>query len=46
MNAQPAIGLKVGDVHPDFALTDLKGRSVRLGDYRGKHLLIFMWASW
>ena len=46
MNAEAAIGLKVGDIHPDFSLSDLDGRPVRLTDYRGRHLLIFMWASW
>ena len=45
MNAQPA-GINPGDRHPDFVLPDLEGHQVRLSDYRGKNLLIFMWASW
>jgi peroxiredoxin len=46
MNAQPTDGIHVGDRHPEFALPDLDGHSVRLSDYQGKNLLIFMWASW
>ena len=38
--------LRVGDRLPPIALPDLQGRSIRLHDYRGKRLLIFMWASW
>ena len=46
MTAQAAEGTQLGDIHPDIALPDLGGQLVRLADYRGKHLLIFMWASW
>ncbi len=46
MNAQSAVGTQLVQIHPNFLLPDLEGRPVRLGDYRGKHLLIFMWASW
>ena len=38
--------LKVGDHAPDFTLSDQNGHTVHLADYRGKNLLIFMWASW
>lgn len=31
---------------PAFSLKDLKGRSVRLGDFKGKVLLINFWATW
>jgi cytochrome c biogenesis protein CcmG/thiol:disulfide interchange protein DsbE len=30
----------------DFALTDLNGNKVRLGDFRGKSVLINFWATW
>ncbi len=46
MNAQLAVGLNLGDKHPDFALPDLDGHMVRLSDYQGVQVLIFMWASW
>jgi thiol-disulfide isomerase/thioredoxin len=31
---------------PAFALKDLRGRTVRLSDYKGKVLLINFWATW
>jgi peroxiredoxin len=37
---------RVGDVLPPIALPGLDGRTIRLQDYRGKRLLVFMWASW
>ena len=38
--------VKVGDAAPDFALRALDGEEVKLSDYRGKRLVLFMWASW
>lgn len=38
----PTIGTQV----PDFTLPTLDGKMVRLSDYRGKRLVLFMWASW
>ena len=38
--------LAVGDQLPDISLPDLDGRPIRLSDYRGRRLFIFMWASW
>jgi peroxiredoxin len=37
---------RVGDALPPIVLPGLDGRSIRLQDYRGKRLLVFMWASW
>jgi len=34
--AAPVTHLKVGDPAPDFALTDTRGQTVRLGDFRGR----------
>ena len=31
---------------PALALKDLRGRAVRLGDYRGKVVLLNFWATW
>jgi peroxiredoxin len=36
----------VGDAMPDLALPATDGRVVRLSDYRGRRVLVFMWASW
>ena len=38
--------VSVGDEAPDFTLRSLDGRDVSLSDYRGKKLVVFMWASW
>jgi thiol-disulfide isomerase/thioredoxin len=31
---------------PDFGLKDIKGRTVRLGEYKGKVVLLNFWATW
>jgi cytochrome oxidase Cu insertion factor (SCO1/SenC/PrrC family) len=31
---------------PDFTLPDVDGRPRSLGDFRGKVLLLFFWATW
>lgn len=35
--------LRQGDTAPDFALLDQHGETVRLGDYRGRKLLVFFY---
>lgn len=37
---------RVGDPLPSIVLADLDGHAVRLDQYRGQRLLVFMWASW
>jgi peroxiredoxin len=37
---------RVGDRLPPIELPSLDGHTIRLEDYRGKRLLVFMWASW
>lgn len=32
--------VRVGDVAPDFALRDQDGRTVRLGDFRGRPVVL------
>ena len=36
----------VGAVLPDFAFTDLDGRSRRLSDFAGKYVLLDFWGTW
>ncbi len=40
------VGLRAGDIAPDFTLESLDGKSVSLSDYRGQKVLVFAWASW
>ena len=39
-------GPAIGAPAPDFALTTLDGKHVRLADYRGRTLVINVWGSW
>ena len=38
--------LRAGDKFPDFKLNDLDGKSKTLKDYKGKVLLVDVWATW
>lgn len=38
--------VSVGDRLPEISLPDLTGRPVALSAYRGRKLLLFVWASW
>jgi peroxiredoxin len=37
---------KVGEMAPDFTLPTLDGSTVSLHDYRGKKVIVLIWASW
>lgn len=39
-------GLQVGEVAPDFVLSDLDGNQYALSDFRGKPVMINFWATW
>lgn len=39
-------GNAVGAIAPDFTLTTLDGKKVKLSDYRGKAVLLNFWATW
>ncbi|MBI2063284.1 MAG: TlpA family protein disulfide reductase [Candidatus Yanofskybacteria bacterium] len=40
-------GTKIGNLAPDFELTDYNGKTVRLSDFRGqKPVFVNFWASW
>ena len=43
---KPVHPLARGDVMPEVELGDLDGRPAQLSAFRGRPLLIFMWASW
>jgi peroxiredoxin/protocatechuate 3,4-dioxygenase beta subunit len=38
--------LQVGDIAPDFAVTTLDGKDLRLADLNGKLVLLHFWATW
>lgn len=44
LNSTPL--LKKGTLAPDFSLPDLNGKMVRLSDYKGKAILLNIWATW
>lgn len=39
-------GIKTGVLAPDFTLTDLAGKEVKLTNYRGKKVMLNFWATW
>jgi hypothetical protein len=41
-----AVGLKIGNVAPDFTTTDADGVSFKLSDYRGKVVVLDFWGFW
>src|SRR5215213_8464621 len=42
----PAVVTGQSNEAPAVALKDLRGRTVRVGDYRGKVVLLNFWATW
>ena len=41
-----AIGLKIGDIAPELAYNNHKGKQLKLSSLKGKLVLIDFWASW
>ncbi|GAA4439241.1 TlpA disulfide reductase family protein [Ravibacter arvi] len=39
-------GISVGDLAPEFSLSDPDGKAVTLSSLRGKYVLLDFWASW
>ena len=46
VDAAPPTGIAVGNLAPDFSLTDSDGLTVRLADFRGKVVLLEFSAMW
>ena len=42
----PVEDAQVGNLAPDFQLQSLDGKTISLGDLRGKPVLINFWATW
>ena len=42
----PAYNFWAGQTAPDFTLTDIKGKTHKLSDYRGKNVMLTFWATW
>ncbi|WP_225445797.1 TlpA disulfide reductase family protein [Paenibacillus arenosi] len=40
------VGINQGNLAPDFELKTLEGESIKLSDYRGKKVILNMWATW
>ena len=45
-NASSYAGLKIGDVAPDFTLTNTSGQAIKLSSLKGSVVLLDFWASW
>lgn len=46
VSSSETTGLAVGDFAPDFILTTIDGKTVRLSDYRGQRVFVNFWATW
>ena len=42
----PKIEITKGEPAPEFAVVDIHGDTLRLSDFRGRHVLLDFWASW
>ncbi|MFQ6019279.1 MAG: TlpA family protein disulfide reductase [Dehalococcoidia bacterium] len=40
------VGASVGDVAPDFELSDFEGERLKLSDFRGQPVYVNFWATW
>lgn len=40
------VGIRKGQIAPDFELKTLDGETVRLSDYKGKRVMLNFWATW
>ena len=42
----PILQSYYGKEMPDFQVSDINGKPVKLSDYRGKTVMVIMWATW
>ena len=40
------IGIRIGQLAPDFELKTLDGETVKLSDYKGQRVMLNFWATW
>ena len=40
------VGLKPGDLAPDFEFSSFEGERLRLSDFRGRPVMVNFWATW
>jgi thiol-disulfide isomerase/thioredoxin len=40
------VGLNIGNLAPDFEVSDIEGGRLRLSDFRGRAVLLNFWATW
>jgi len=44
--AQASLGVRVGDLAPEFSFQNAAGKWISLSDFRGKKVFLFSWATW
>jgi len=40
------VGIQQGNLAPDFELKTMDGETMKLSDFRGKKLIVNLWATW
>ena len=40
------MSLRLGDIAPDFSLTDVSGNQIKLADFKGKKNVVLVFYSW
>lgn len=43
---EPVVGLGVGNIAPDFSISMLDGKTIKLSELRGKPVFLNFWATW
>ncbi len=45
-SARPDVGIRIGNLAPDFSLKGLDGQTVKMSELRGKPVMVNFWATW